>query len=58
MSYPTRKDLFTAWAKAMVEGATVGKPHYHGTKSRKGMRTHRKKRKKRFLRKRAHRKQD
>jgi len=30
--YPRRKDLFTAWSKAMVEGATVDKPHYHGGK--------------------------
>lgn len=32
MSFPRRKDLFTAWSKAMVEGATVDKPNYHGTK--------------------------
>lgn len=27
-SYPKRKDLFTKWSKAMVEGATVDKPNY------------------------------
>jgi len=28
MSHPKRKDLFVAWSKAMVEGATVDKPNY------------------------------
>lgn len=28
MSHPSRVDIFRAWAKAMVEGATVGKPNY------------------------------
>lgn len=31
--YPRRKDLFVAWAKAMVEGATVDKPNYGKTQS-------------------------
>jgi len=26
--YPKRKDLFDAWHKAMVAGATVDKPNY------------------------------
>jgi len=33
MSYPRRKDLFDAWAKAMVAGATVDKPNYGKTVS-------------------------
>jgi len=28
MSHPKRKDLFVAWSKAMVEGATIDKPNY------------------------------
>jgi len=28
VSYPKRKDLFDAWYKAMVAGATVDKPNY------------------------------
>jgi len=32
MSYPTRKDLFDKWYKAMVAGATVGKPNYSPAK--------------------------
>lgn len=32
MSHPRRKDLFVAWSKAMVEGSTVDKPLYRGTK--------------------------
>jgi hypothetical protein len=32
MSHPKRKDYFTAWAKAMVEGATVDKPNYSPVK--------------------------
>jgi len=28
MSYPSRLKLFKAWAKAMEQGATVGKPDY------------------------------
>lgn len=35
--YPRRKDLFTAWSKAMVEGATVDKPNY--SPKRKGKRS-------------------
>jgi len=35
MSYPRRKDIFMAWAKAMVEGATVDKPNYSPVKSQK-----------------------
>lgn len=31
--YPKRKDLFEAWAKAMVQGATVDKPNYGKTQS-------------------------
>jgi len=31
--FPKRKDLFVAWAKAMVEGATVDKPNYGKTQS-------------------------
>jgi len=33
-SYPRKKKLFDAWAKAMVEGATVDKPSYPGTMKR------------------------
>jgi len=33
-SYPRKSKLFQAWAKAMVEGATVDKPSYPGTKLR------------------------
>jgi len=51
MSFPRRKDRFTAWSKAMVEGATVDKPLYPGTAlSRRSSRssvTRRKRRKKR-----------
>jgi len=35
MSYPRRKDLFDAWYKAMVAGATVDKPNY-GKRGQKG----------------------
>lgn len=31
--YPKRKKEFVQWSKAMVEGATVGKPSYPGTKT-------------------------
>jgi len=34
--YPRRKDLFTAWAKAMVEGSTVDKPNYSPARGPKG----------------------
>lgn len=33
-TFPKRKDLFDAWHKAMVAGATVDKPNY-GKSSRK-----------------------
>jgi len=33
--YPRRKDKFVQWSKAMVEGATIDKPHYPGTKDPK-----------------------
>jgi len=33
--YPRRKDLFTAWAKAMVEGSTVDKPNYSPARMKK-----------------------
>lgn len=32
--YPRRKDLFVAWSKAMVEGSTVDKPNYRGSKKK------------------------
>jgi len=56
MSFPRRKDLFTAWSKAMVEGATVDKPNYRGTKktskpSAKRSRILRKRRRKRAKKK-------
>lgn len=41
--YPKRKDLFDAWHKAMVAGATVDKPNYGKTTSSKAP-TNRKKR--------------
>lgn len=49
--YPRRKDLFTAWAKAMVEGATIDKPNYSpargaGIGTRSSRRKRRKKRRK------------
>jgi len=43
--YPKRKDLFDAWHKAMVAGATVDKPNYG--KSNQGKPVHRAFRKKR-----------
>lgn len=46
-SYPTRKKLFTAWAKAMVEGSTVGKPDYSSTKARNRPHIAKRKRRKR-----------
>lgn len=51
--YPRRKDLFTAWSKAMVEGATVDKPHYPGQKgpSSKSSQTSKTKRRRRRRRK-------
>jgi len=36
MSYPRRKDLFDAWYKAMVAGATVDKPNYGKKRGQKG----------------------
>lgn len=41
MSHPKRKDLFDAWYKAMVAGATVDKPNY-GKSGRKPRRSSRK----------------
>lgn len=42
--YPRRKDKFVMWSKAMVEGATIDKPHYPGTKNpTRAMRTTRRK---------------
>jgi len=29
--YPRKSKIFQAWAKAMVDGATVDKPSYPGT---------------------------
>lgn len=50
--YPRRKDLFTAWSKAMVEGATVDKPNYSPAKAKKsGSRVSRTLRKRRRRRK-------
>lgn len=50
MSHPKRKDLFDAWAKAMVAGATVDKPNYSpvkgARKSRSGTTSSKRKRKK------------
>jgi len=34
-SYPRQSRLFIAWSKAMVAGATVDKPTYPGSASRK-----------------------
>lgn len=34
-SYPSKSKLFQAWSKAMVDGATVGKPSYPGTSATK-----------------------
>lgn len=31
--YPTRLDMFKRWARAMEEGATVGRPAWKGSKS-------------------------
>jgi len=54
MSYPRTVKLFTPWARAMVEGATVDKPDYgkktkqFGTSSRRaGTKKRRRRRKKR-----------
>lgn len=33
--YPKRKDRFVAWAKDMVEGATVDRPRLTGKTSRR-----------------------
>lgn len=45
-TYPRKVKIFTAWSKAMVEGATVDKPSYPGTsKTTKRRRRRRKKRK-------------
>jgi len=30
-SHPSRVSLFRAWCKAMIEGATVGRPNYGKT---------------------------
>jgi len=47
-SYPKTVKLFTPWAKAMVEGATVDRPNYgKTTRSSKTSKTHMKKRRKR-----------
>lgn len=56
MSYPTRLDLFRAWAKAMEQGATVKTPNYgkaaSNSTSGKSRTTARRPRRKRFHRKR------
>lgn len=52
MSYPKKVKLFTPWAKAMVAGATVDKPDYHGGKmSKLHKKTRRRKKRKRRKRK-------
>lgn len=33
--YPKRKDRFVAWAKDMVEGATVDRPRLTGAKAQR-----------------------
>jgi len=54
MSHPTRLDLFLKWSKAMVAGATVGKPNYSpALKTQRGSKKGLKGRK-RFRRKRRH----
>jgi len=49
--FPKRKDLFDAWHKAMVAGATVDKPNYGKTNPSRGIigthKSGRKRRKKR-----------
>jgi len=49
-SYPKTVKLFTPWAKAMVEGATVDKPNY-GKTTKMSSSKFRKKRRKRRRRK-------
>jgi len=44
--YPKRKDLFDAWHKAMVAGATVDKPNY-GKASKASISPSRRKRRRR-----------
>lgn len=51
-SYPKQAKLFAKWAKAMLDGATVGNPSYHSTRSPKGM-SFRQKRRRRKRRRRA-----
>lgn len=44
-TFPKRKDLFDAWHKAMVAGATVDKPNYGKTsRSKKSNRISRRRR--------------
>lgn len=45
--YPKRKDRFVAWAKDMVEGATVDRPRLTGTRKRTKTGRRRKRRTKR-----------
>lgn len=35
MSYPKTVDKFIPWSKAMVAGATVDKPHYGKSRTRR-----------------------
>lgn len=47
-SHPRRKDLFVAWSKAMVEGATVDKPNYGKTTQSKKSHRHKRTRRSRI----------
>lgn len=60
MSHPSNLKKFRAWAKAMEQGATVGKPDYgkslkSGTRrnsNRRNRRRHRRRGRRRFLQRR------
>lgn len=43
--YPKRKDRFVAWAKDMVEGATVDRPRLTGARKRRKGKPKRRRRK-------------
>lgn len=49
-SYPKQASLFEKWAKAMLAGATVGKPNYGQKMANKGKRLKRPRRRRRRTR--------
>lgn len=50
MSHPRRVKEFIPWSKAMVAGATVDKPTYHGGKTRRKRKINSRRRRKKHSR--------